>query len=148
MAAPDLTELDYDIGALTPSWSTIDKPSVSNYTVVVWKEKEQIRSFPAGNTTPATIAITLGPAVTTYTVKVQATGHKVEGPFGTVLAPLLTMPGKAQLNYTGTAMPFAWTPDSNPMTTEYLVVLFEDGTELDSKTATESPATLDLSVHL
>lgn len=136
-----LSELDYDIGALTPSWSIVNQTSVSGYQIDV-DDGGSPQSFDAGDTTTKTVAITLDP-LKVWSVTVRPTGDKLIGPPATSLTPIVKQAELPNVYYNGTGFPFEWVALADISVTGYQAQFYQDDAKTDDTAVTNPTATFD-----
>lgn len=139
--ASSLNELDYDIGALTPSWAAVSQTPITGYQIDV-DDGGTPQSFDAGNTTTKTLAITLDP-LKTWSVTVRSTGDKLIGPPATSLAPIVMQADLPNVYYNGTGFPFEWVAVPDISVTGYQAQFYQDDAKTDDTPVTTTTATFD-----
>ena len=144
-AAPSLTELDYDIGALTPSWTAVEQTPVSGYRVEI-SDGGTPQQVDTGDVTQTTIDLTLSPA-RTWSVSVRPTGQRLLGPPSGPLQPIVAQPARPALYYDGEAFPFYWGAVADPNVEGYQAELYQNGSLAGDKAVTEAEVTFARSIE-
>jgi YD repeat-containing protein len=138
--APVFTKVGYDGQAVTASWTAVSQSLVTGYKLALFDGQQKEIGSANTSTTDGSIQMALTPGA--YTVRVQATGAGIAGPWSDPVAVVVSAPQNLSVTTTAADIQARW--DSVPSATSYRLALFDGANEVSGKNTSNTSDSLPL----
>jgi hypothetical protein len=126
-AAPQITSVTYNAGALTVNWGALTAAGVSGYRLPLYGGAKPVVYDVTGRDT-ATFSQSLAlDAWRQYHIRAQATADANTGPASAPVDVLVAAPAITQVDYSGTALTVRWSGIANSAVSGYALTLTRAG---------------------